>query len=214
MAFGIKRETSRSSGFPSLVPVPSPSISSTDLGHPGKADNVGCFDATPGSLVLRGQNKVRDPVWSSGPKCRRCRCLLWGWTRSGAGGMRQGRRARRTRVAEVNLNLVDPPPPILVRSNYPLETRDMVGQGRSSFIPRTRDRTTTRIQSYLPFLSRSKQGASFASLATCSREPFGEMTVTADDDEAERVNQQGAKCASVFRLEQHRSATSLLLPEL
>lgn len=88
----------------------------------GKADNVGCFDVTPGSFVLRGQNKVRDPVWSSGPKCRRCRCLLWGWTRSGAGEMRQGRRARRTRVAEVNLNLVDPPPPILVRSNYPLET--------------------------------------------------------------------------------------------
>jgi hypothetical protein len=40
------------------------------------------------------------------------------------------------------------------------------------------------------------------------------MTVTADDDEAERVNQQGAKCASVFRFEQHRPATLLLLPEL
>lgn len=122
VAFGTKRETSRSIGFPPLVPVPTPSISSTDLGHPGKADNVGCFDATPRSFVLRGQNKVRDPVWSSGPKCRCCRCLLWGWRRSGAGEMRQGRRARRTRVAEVNLNLVDPPPPILVRSNYPLET--------------------------------------------------------------------------------------------
>jgi hypothetical protein len=62
VAFGTKRETPRSFGFPPLVPVPTPSISSTDLGHSGKADNVGCFDATPGSFVLRGQNKVRDPV--------------------------------------------------------------------------------------------------------------------------------------------------------
>lgn len=60
VAFGTKRETPRSFGFPPLVPVPTPSISSTDLGHPGKADNVGCFDATPGSFVIPSGRRDRS----------------------------------------------------------------------------------------------------------------------------------------------------------